>query len=322
LENGVDGTVAERVIEETPVPDLREVSDASAIALDFETANSKRGSPCSIGIAWIKGGKIVTTAHKLIRPHDMRFDAINVGIHGIRPEDVENRPEFPEVWAELIPHINKKTVLAHNAAFDMSVLRAVLSGYDIEWPDISYLCTVKVARETWPGLHNYTLPTVADHLRIPLTHHDAASDAAACAEIAIRAVDAVGASGIYDLHEWLKITKGKMGPGSYEPCSSPPKRPPPEFIDRVRAIGEGQLKGKAMVFTGALQTMIRDEAGALVEAAGGVWQKNVRKDTDYLVVGSDPGGAKIAKSAVQMDKCGCPLLIDEAEFLRMVGVLG
>lgn len=63
------------------------------------------------------------------------------------------------------------TPAAHNAGFDQSVLRA---------------CTVKVARSAW-NLRPTRLPDVARHLRLPLTHHDAASDAEVCARIVLAA---------------------------------------------------------------------------------------------------------------------------------------
>ncbi|HOP20636.1 MAG TPA: hypothetical protein PK585_11175, partial [Amphiplicatus sp.] len=67
------------------------------IAIDFETANEQRGSACSVGLAWIEGGDVVRVEERLIRPRDMRFSGFNIAIHGIRPEDVANSPEFPEV---------------------------------------------------------------------------------------------------------------------------------------------------------------------------------------------------------------------------------
>jgi DNA polymerase-3 subunit epsilon len=73
----------------------------------------------------------------------LKFDGMNISIHGIRPEDVKDEPEFPEVWAELAPHLTGTTVLAHNASFDMSVLRATLDLYGLVCRSCPILCTVK-----------------------------------------------------------------------------------------------------------------------------------------------------------------------------------
>jgi len=53
-------------------------------------------------------------------------------------------------------------------------------------PDIKYLCTMKLARHLW-GLHPTKLPDVSRHLGITLNHHNAQSDAMACAKIVLKA---------------------------------------------------------------------------------------------------------------------------------------
>ena len=66
------------------------------VAVDFETANEKRASPCAAGLAWIENNRVVDVEEHLIRPPGMRFRGFNISIHGIRPEDVEDAPEFPD----------------------------------------------------------------------------------------------------------------------------------------------------------------------------------------------------------------------------------
>jgi DNA polymerase-3 subunit epsilon len=67
------------------------------------------------------------------------------------------------------------------------VLFSVADHYGIELPAYKWQCTVNIARVTWPGLVNHKLSTVAEHLNIPLKHHDPASDAEACARIFLHA---------------------------------------------------------------------------------------------------------------------------------------
>jgi DNA ligase (NAD+) len=81
----------------------------------------------------------------------------------------------------------------------------------------------------------------------------------------------------------------------------------------VRATG-GKLEGKKFVVTGTLESMGRGEAGERIQAAGGVLQSSVGKDTDYLVVGQNVGASKLAKAA----KLGTTQL-DERAFLEMLG---
>lgn len=69
-----------------------------AVAIDFETANEQRASPCSIGLAWIADGVIEAVEHHYIRPPGMRFAPFNIAFHGIGPDQVRDADEFPPYW--------------------------------------------------------------------------------------------------------------------------------------------------------------------------------------------------------------------------------
>ena len=86
--------------------------------------------------------------------------------------------------AELLANVD--FLAAHNASFDRSVLRACCDMAGHEQTTVPFLCTVKLARATW-DIFPTKLSDVAQHLQIPLKHHDAASDALACAHILIKA---------------------------------------------------------------------------------------------------------------------------------------
>jgi DNA polymerase III subunit epsilon len=190
----------------------------SIVAIDFETANEARTSACSIGLAWIENGRVTATEEHLIRPREMRFLSMNVAIHGIRPDDVRDAPSFAELWPDLAPRFDGALVLAHNASFDLSVLRYTLAESGLPWPACDYLCTVTLSRKAWPELPSHRLNTLAEHLAIDLDHHNAGSDARACAEIALAAADAVGASSVADLAERVGVVPGQLRPGGYTPC--------------------------------------------------------------------------------------------------------
>ncbi|HEU4375530.1 MAG TPA: NAD-dependent DNA ligase LigA [Telluria sp.] len=57
----------------------------------------------------------------------------------------------------------------------------------------------------------------------------------------------------------------------------------------------GALAGKTFVLTGTLPSLSRDEAGAMIEAAGGKVSGSVSKKTSYVVAGED-AGSKLAKA--------------------------
>lgn len=166
------------------------------VALDFETANERRDSACAVGLAWIEGGAVVRRESQLIRPRDLRFSPGNIRVHGILPADVRNQPEFPEAMAAFLPDLAEGLILAHNAPFDLGVLRASLATYGMRIPALASLCTLQLARQVFPDPAGCGLGKVAGRLGIRFEHHDAEEDAYACAEIALAATRHRGAADI------------------------------------------------------------------------------------------------------------------------------
>ena len=159
----------------------------SFAAIDFETANHGRDSACAVGIAIVRVGRIVTLESHLIRPPSREFRFTH--IHGLTWEDVRNAPTFAEVWRDVYPVLGDVDFLAaHNAPFDRSVLGACCQSHGLSRPSQPFVCTVNVARSVW-GIYPTTLPDVCRHLRIPLNHHEAESDAEACARILLAAAE-------------------------------------------------------------------------------------------------------------------------------------
>ena len=154
-------------------------------AIDFETANSNPNSACALGIAIVQAGKIVEQKSWLIRPPTNEFAFTY--IHGITWRQVANAPDFGELWPQIWPYLDNCRIAAHNARFDLGVLFALINHYQSGYWRGQAIDSVTVARRVWPELPNHQLQTVAAHLRIPLNHHDAASDALACAEILCQA---------------------------------------------------------------------------------------------------------------------------------------
>lgn len=177
----------------------------SIIALDFETANERRDSACAVGLAWIADGAVVRRETRLIRPPELRFSPGNIRVHGIVPADVRHLPEFPEVMAPFLPDLAAGLILAHNAGFDMGVLRASLAAYGIRPPALRYLCTLQIARRVFPAAEGCGLGKVAARLGIRFEHHDAGEDAYACAEIALAAARHVGAPHVHALSQAIRL---------------------------------------------------------------------------------------------------------------------
>ena len=178
------------------------------VAIDFETANAKYSSACALGIAIVENGRIIKRASWLIRPPELYFKSYNTFIHGITAEDVKDKPQFNELWNDFRPFLEGKTVIAHNASFDMGVLRHLLDESGIPYPEVHYFCTRVLAKKVWPTLNSYRLNMISAHFGISLKHHDAEEDAVACAEISLRCCDEMGVSRLEDLAMKFGITKG------------------------------------------------------------------------------------------------------------------
>lgn len=159
------------------------------LALDFETATTAADSPCELGIALVRGGMVREVRNWLIKPPQWPFfSPWNAQVHGIRAEDVADAPRWQEVWPEVRELLLGATVVAHNAAFDMNVLRATLAAQRLAHPAFRYFCSMSMARRVWPGLRSYALGAMCAHHGIPLKHHRAGSDAEAAAELVLRAL--------------------------------------------------------------------------------------------------------------------------------------
>lgn len=170
-------------------------------AIDFETANSSSASACAVGLARVRGGRIVATAGWLIQPppgHD-RFAELNTRIHGIRAADVIGAPTWSRQLGDLAAFAGADILVAHNAGFDMAVLRRACEATGDACPPYRYACSLQVSRRVYT-LASYRLPLVAAEAGFTdFAHHDASADAFACARIMIDAARRVGADDIEGL---------------------------------------------------------------------------------------------------------------------------
>jgi DNA polymerase-3 subunit epsilon len=155
------------------------------VAIDFETANYEASSACQLGLVRLEGWEIKAKQSWLIRPPSDEF--VFSYLHGITWEHVEGYPDLAGHWAEIEPLLQDADFLAaHNAPFDRGVLEATCRIHGLQSPQKPYIDTVQVARKTWQ-IFPTKLNLVCERLGISLKHHEALSDALACAEILIQA---------------------------------------------------------------------------------------------------------------------------------------
>jgi DNA polymerase-3 subunit epsilon len=158
------------------------------IAIDFETARYARESACSVGLVKFLNGKPAGSFYSLIRPPVLYIRPDFTDIHGLTVDDVRDAPDFAEVWESgILPFIGDLPLAAHNAAFDMGVLKAALEWYGLPMPPLEYFCTLKLARAAWPELESHALTSLAESFGIIYNAHNAMEDAKTCGVIACKA---------------------------------------------------------------------------------------------------------------------------------------
>ena len=155
------------------------------VAFDVETPNRENRRMSAIGVTVIEDGEITDSFYSLVDP-ETSFDYFNTVLTGISEDSVRGAPTFPELWEQLAPLFSSGLLVAHNAMFDLGVLRKCLCDYGIEWrPYVRYLCTVQMGRRLLPGMR-HGLDALCEYYGICLNHHHAESDSRACAEILLR----------------------------------------------------------------------------------------------------------------------------------------
>ena len=168
-------------VEITPV----EIRGNRFVCFDVETPNAGNDRMSAIGITVVDNGVITEEFFSYVNPEEP-FDAFNTELTGISAETVASAPTFRELWPKIRPLMSSGVLAAHNAPFDMGVLKKCLRDYGIVWKErVSCVCTVRIGRKVLPDI-SHRLNEMCKYYHIQLDHHQADSDSRACAEILIR----------------------------------------------------------------------------------------------------------------------------------------
>lgn len=320
---------------ETPSPtpparaDIENCPTGTFAAIDFETATGLRASACALAVTHIDDGKVTGSRSWLIRPPGNKYDSFNTYLHGIGPDDTAGAPGFLDVMDQALELIGDRPVIAHYAAFDLGVLRESYLAAGVPWPSMQLGCTVVLGRRIWPGLSSYSLPVIAAWLGLDrFTHHNAAADSRVCADIARAAIVTSSADTLDDAAETVGVRFGRLEPELYEPCRALWKSASPHLVapDPASLDPNHPLHGANVSFTGTLWSMTRRDAAQVVIDAGGQFNQNPGRKTDYLVFGQqdftrfvDGDSSAKTKRALALIADGYPLqIVEEADFRRML----
>lgn len=310
-------------------------------AIDFETATASRDSACALGAVFAtiddetgRWSVDPVPFYELVQPPENEYDSFNIFIHGITPEMTAGADDLDGVWSSFEARLDGHLLIAHNAAFDMSVLRHSLSEAHPPQP-FEFACTYRLAKCTWPEMFSYRLDVLSEEFGIELgeQHHHAAFDAAAALELAAVICQANDAA-FMDVVERYGFRLGRIDGDSYQGFSN--AKPSSGGYSTGKGIKFTELAptgevdethpifGVSFAFTGTLTSMSRTAAAQRVVDCGGLAHAGPTKKTDFLVVGMtdftkvrDGMSGKMRK-ALELAESGTGIeIIDEAQFLQM-----
>lgn len=305
------------------------------VAIDFETANSKWSSACSIGYAIVENGEIIETGHHFIKPEPFYFQSRNIEIHGITGDDVNDKPNIVEVWNNIENLFKDKPIVSHNASFDIGVLRHGFDVFNKPYPSFKYLCTYRLAQVIWPNENNHRLNTLGKKFNIDFKHHDACEDAVVCAKLLLNMIKEYNVSNIDELLNKMNISYGVLNSVDYNPFSFEKKKVyskhyVPSFLNIDNSIKildkENLFTNKKVVVTGTFEKNSRSQTETYLRQLGATLVKSVSKNTDYLIVGGvgfthnseGKPGSKFLK-ATELKENGCKIeILSEDDFIQVL----
>ncbi len=302
------------------------------VTIDFETANnSEIGSICSIGAIKVRKNTIIDHYFMLINPQ-IEFSYYNSKVHGIYAEDVINAPTFSQAWPSFRSFIGDYIVVAHNASYDIAALEKALFINDLPAEDLPYACSMCIAKQIFPNEQKHTLDALCEKFNISLKHHDALSDAEACAKLVLIFAIIQGSETIENLIQACSIPSSTTLTNSYEPNEHVSKAPKlnsyiyllddkkNDFAE-FKLLANNYFSRKTVVLTGNLHHIARAAAQELINEMGGVCTSSVSRKTNILIVGEqDLSLVKNGKSTKQVKAeelivAGYPIkILDEWSF--------
>jgi len=247
-------------------------------AVDFETATYSRMA-CQVGITIVERGEIKETIVKLIQPPCNHYDVGTMRIHHITPEMTADAPTFDVVWNEISQYFVGRIVVAHNASFDEDVLRKNLEYYNIMALGVEpFACTYRI--------YGYSLEELCEAFSICCDcHHDAGFDSRCCAQIFLNFLNGVMPKPIATKRREKKskdVGGHKILRGDILKKDLSDADPNNPFYDRK------------VVITGTF-SIDRRELAKILKQMGADLNTSISKYTNFVVIGDEPGPAKIEK---------------------------
>ncbi len=193
-----------------------DLSDVTFTVLDFETTGADRGggNVTEIGAVRVRGGRIDGEFQTLVNPAGQAISPFVQRLTGISNSMVVTAPEMRAVLPSFLEFARGTVLVAHNAPFDIGILRRACEEHDYPWPSFPVVDTLTLARRLLPKteVRNHKLGTLAQHFGTATDpEHRALADARATTELLHHLFDRLDGYGVTTLEELLSIKPKGLG---------------------------------------------------------------------------------------------------------------
>ncbi|NLB90953.1 MAG: PolC-type DNA polymerase III, partial [Clostridiales bacterium] len=183
--------------------------DTPIVVLDFETTglNTKSDRIIEIGAVKLYQHTIIDSYSTLVNPN-MSLPPIITKITGITDMMLVDQPSITQTIPQLLAFIGDSPIAAHNAAFDVAMLKSELKRQNLTL-DVPQIDTLSFSRKLYPQLRSYKLKSLCKHLGVSLVGaHRAVNDATATAQCLDKMLEEAASKGACDLLEIDQLVQG------------------------------------------------------------------------------------------------------------------
>lgn len=247
------------------------ISDYCVIDTETTGLSSYYDEIIEVGILKIRDGKVVDQYSQLIKPNNAIDDFITY-LTGITNKMLVNQPSIKDVEGEILDFLGDDIIVGHNTSFDIRFLNASFK----ETLKNEYMDTMIFSRKIYPQLPHHRLSDLAKFLNLANSQHRALADCTTT----------------YQLYETIKSTMDERGLKLSDLWQCHSNGHPGIDIKAIKPksneIDEDNFfYGKHVVFTGKLEKMLRKDAMQIIVDLGGILDKSVNKNTNYLILGNN-----------------------------------
>lgn len=155
------------------------VSNVTFVVFDTETTGFSPTTDriVEVGAVKFRNGEVIEEKSWLVNPQrDIPYWATKV--HGITDEMVKGKPTFKDIYPEFQEFIKGSVLMAHNAKFDISFVKAEIKRAGCELPSNGVIDSLSLFRKWYPKSTSHSVEAVAKHADVKTdTLHRAAADA-------------------------------------------------------------------------------------------------------------------------------------------------